>query len=72
MARIRSGWSQEQEFEADEYGARYAAAAGYGVDGLMTFLKRMQAAYGGATTTFSPAGFPPTRPRETASAGWKA
>lgn len=48
MARIRSGWSQEQEFEADEYGARFAAAAGYGVDGLMTFLKRMQAAYGGS------------------------
>lgn len=46
MARIRSGWSQEQEFEADEYGARYAAAAGYGVDGMINFLKRMQAQYG--------------------------
>lgn len=47
MARIRSGWSQEQEFEADHYGARYAAAAGYGVEGLLTFLRRMESLQGG-------------------------
>ncbi len=62
MALAESGFSREQEVEADDYGIRISAAAGYSPWGLVSAMERMKAA--GFKT--SPSGFnshPPTERR---------
>jgi putative metalloprotease len=62
MVLAESGFSREQEVEADDYGIRVSAAAGYSPWGLVRAMERMKAA--GFKT--SPSGFnshPPTERR---------
>jgi predicted Zn-dependent protease len=39
-------YGRDMELEADQYGARYAAGAGYDPRGLMTFFEKLKAKYG--------------------------
>ena len=62
MVLAESGFSREQEVEADDYGIRVSAAAGYSPWGLVRAMERMKTA--GFKT--SPSGFnshPPTERR---------
>ena len=45
---LKSAYSQDCEFEADELGARLAIAAGYGGAGAIAILERMEARNSGA------------------------
>lgn len=42
---LLSGWSQQNEFEADEYGTIYMAQAGYDPQTIILLFERMEAAF---------------------------
>lgn len=42
---VFNGWSQQQEFEADEYGAIYMAHAGYEPEAVLALFRRMEAQF---------------------------
>ncbi len=42
---LHNGWSQQQEYEADEYGAIYMARAGYNPRDMVALLRRMQSEF---------------------------
>lgn len=52
-AVLNVGFNQQEEYDADAEGVRYAAAAGYNPEGYLHFLQRMAAVRGGQTAPFS-------------------